>query len=119
MFNRSRVLLARERRGVTKEALAAQSQISTRSLAAYESGAKTPAPRTIKVIAESLGFPISFFEGADLREPPHKAISFRALSHLSARDRDRAISSSTFALSLSQWIDARFNLPAIDVPRLP
>jgi Zn-dependent peptidase ImmA (M78 family)/DNA-binding XRE family transcriptional regulator len=117
-FNYSRVDLARQRRGLTKAALAQKAGISTRSLSGYERGEKEPTPATVARIAAALSFPMEFLSGADLDEPPVEGASFRALSSLTARQRDQARASATLALTLSDWIDKRFTLPTPDVPRL-
>ncbi len=118
MFNPSRLVLGLKSRGVTKQELADAAGISTRSLAFYETGEKTPTPETLARLADALRQPVEFFSAGDLREPPQDAISFRALSTLSARERDRAIASATFALALADWVRARFRLPAPTVPEL-
>jgi Zn-dependent peptidase ImmA (M78 family) len=43
-------------------------------------------------------------------------VSFRSLSSLTDRKRDQALASGALALALSDWIDARFELPAPKVP---
>jgi len=44
-----------------------------------------------------------------------RAASFRSMSSMSARERDAALASGLLALEISDWIDARFNLPLIDI----
>jgi len=103
---------------VTKLQLASEVGVSARMVIAYERGEKEPSAPTLARIAEALRFPVAFFGGPDLDEPPLEASSFRALSNLTARHRDQAMGSATIALSLSAWIDARFSLPAPDIPQL-
>ncbi len=117
-FNYGRLDVARRRRGLTKAALAQRADISTRSLTAYERGEKEPGALTIARLATALNFPVRFFAGDDLDEPPLDGSSFRALSSLTARQRDQALGSASLALRLSDWIAARFNLPEPDLPRL-
>jgi Zn-dependent peptidase ImmA (M78 family)/DNA-binding XRE family transcriptional regulator len=116
-FSPARLVLARKRRGKTKEALAREAGISTRSLTAYEKNQKHPTPDTITRLAEALEFPMGFFHAGDIEEVPLGAASFRALSNLTAQQRDRAIGSAALAIELSTWIDARLSLPPADVPR--
>jgi Zn-dependent peptidase ImmA (M78 family)/DNA-binding XRE family transcriptional regulator len=118
-FNYTRLDLARRRRGLTKTALAEEAGISTRILTAYEREEKMPSAETVGRIARTLGFPVEFFSGPDLDEPSLEGSSFRALSNLSARQRDRALGSAALALELSKWIAARFDLPEADVPQFP
>lgn len=117
-FSASRLVLARKCRGVTKGALARTAGISERSLTAYESEAKRPKSPTVLRIAAALNFPVEFFYGTPTEEPLIEATSFRALSTLTARQRDQAIAGAALALDLSAWIDRRFKLPVPDVPRV-
>lgn len=116
-FNYSRLDLARKRRGMTKVALSEAAGISTRSVTKYEKGERTPTPLHIAQFARALNFPVAFFHGETLDEPPLDGSSFRALSTLTARQRDQALGSGALALHLSNWIHDRFNLPTPDVPR--
>jgi Zn-dependent peptidase ImmA (M78 family) len=51
-------------------------------------------------------------------EIPVDAISFRALSKLTAGQRDSARSAARIALMLAEWIEERFHLPEAEVPSL-
>ena len=102
---------------MTKSELAAEIGLSTSVLRAYERGSKNPLPVTLARISEVLEYPTAFFKGPDLEEPPVDGTSFRAMSRLSAKDRDRALAAGTLALALSDWIEARFRLPEPAVPR--
>lgn len=117
-LNPTRLALARERRGLTKRALAEEAAISTRSLAAYESGKQEPTPDRLAALARALGFPGEFFTGPDLDEPRLAAASFRALSTLTARQQKQAFASAWFACALSKWIGEQFVVPDPDVPKL-
>ncbi len=117
-FNPARLDLARRRRGLSKSELAEAVELSSRMITAYERGEKKPAPRTMLRLADVLGFPAEFLGGADLEEPPIDGSSFRAMSRLTAKQRDRSLGSGTIALALSDWIEARFQLPAPDISRL-
>lgn len=116
-FNYSRLDLARRRRGLTKSALAKGAAISPRNLNFYERGEQVPNAETLARLASILSFPTEFFLGADLDEPPVEGASFRALSRLTARERDQALSSGALALALADWIDERFNLPKSEIPQ--
>ena len=116
-FNPKRLELARRRRGLTKVELAEATSISVRTLTAYESGRSEPGQLNLGRLAETLHFPVAFFSGPDLDEPPIDGSSFRALSTLSARQRDQTLGAGAIALTLSDWINARFALPEPTVPR--
>jgi transcriptional regulator with XRE-family HTH domain len=114
-FNYSRVDLVRRRRGLTKGALADAVDISPRNLSSYEKQRQEPNTSTVVRFASALGFPKEFFYGHDLDEPTPDGASFRALSKLTARQRDQALGSG--ALALSDWIEERFALPTPDMPQ--
>ena len=85
-------------------------------LTKYERGS-IPSPLTIQRLADVLRFPVSFFSGDTMDEPSPSGVSFRSLSSLTARQSHQALASGALALALADWIDARFELPAPDVPR--
>ena len=91
--------------------------VSLRMVTAYERGEKQPGPQTLQRMSRTLKFHPAFFSGDDLDEPPTDGTSFRALSNMTARQRDQALGSATLALALSDWIDERFALPLPDVPQ--
>ena len=62
--------------------------------------------------------PAAFFSAPDPEFVPLGAVSFRALSKLTARQRDSATAAGSVAIDLSRWIDSRFRLPEPAVPTL-
>ena len=98
--------------------LADSSALSTRMVVAYERGDNEPSKRSLTRLAKALNTPVSFFSGPTLDEPPLDGSSFRALTTLTARQRDRSIASGALAFALSDWIEAKFILPEPNVPRL-
>jgi len=118
-FNYSRVDLGRRRRGMTKGGLARAAGISPRNLTSYERAQQEPTPETLSALAAAVRFPESFFFGPDLEEPTPDGASFRALSRLTARQRDQALGSGAIALLFSDWIETRFDLPTPDIPQHP
>jgi len=117
-FNSSRLVLARQRRGLTKTALHNLTGIPQRSLTAYEAGDHQPGPLAVVKFVNALGFPEEFFYADDLENIPLSATSFRALSKMTAQQQHQAISAGTLATLLADWIDERFDLPAPDIPQL-
>jgi len=115
----SRLTLARKRRGLTLVRLAEAAGVSTRSLSAYENGQQQPAPQTARALARALGVPAAFLAAPEIEEIPAGSASFRALSKMTAAQRDAACSAGRMALLISDWIEERFVLPAADVPSLP
>jgi Zn-dependent peptidase ImmA (M78 family)/DNA-binding XRE family transcriptional regulator len=117
-INHTRIDLARRRRGLTKTKLAEGAGVSARILTDYLTGAKKPSEATVAHLAAALEMPAEFFYGDDIEEPMIDGVSFRALSSMTARQRDQAIGAAAIAMQLDDWIRARFKLPASDVPHL-
>jgi Zn-dependent peptidase ImmA (M78 family)/transcriptional regulator with XRE-family HTH domain len=118
MFTPSRLTLARNRRGLTKKRVAELIGVTTRSVSGFEAGEMLPAADTLQRLADTLEFPLAFFEGADLEELSAEAVSFRALSKMAAADRERALAAGALAFALADWIGGHFRLPDPQVPKL-
>jgi Zn-dependent peptidase ImmA (M78 family)/DNA-binding XRE family transcriptional regulator len=117
-FRPSRLELARKRRGLTKAALSERSGVSARSLSAYENERTTPKDETVSDLAQALGFPPRFFYKAEAPIPTVENVSFRALSQMSAAERDAGLGAIGLAIDLDRWIDRRFERPNPSVPSL-
>jgi Zn-dependent peptidase ImmA (M78 family)/DNA-binding XRE family transcriptional regulator len=118
MFNPRRLELARKRRGFTKVALAGPVGIPIRTLTEYESGRTEPNGVALQRLAETLDFPVHFFEGDDVEMPTPESATFRARANLSARERDRALGGMALAKILMDYLGERFDLPEPEVPDL-
>ncbi len=118
MFCPSRLALARQRRAMTKIALAEAAQLALRGVTAYEAGEYPPSSENIAALAKALRFPIEFFDGDDLEKPNSDGVSFRALTSISARQRDAAIAAGTLAIQVSNWIADHFELPSSNLPTM-
>jgi Zn-dependent peptidase ImmA (M78 family)/transcriptional regulator with XRE-family HTH domain len=118
MFTPSRLALGRKCRGLTLVRLGEAAALSTRILSDYENSHAEPSAETLQRLAGILQFPVSFFSATDLDGLPADAVSFRAASKVSARKRDIALNLGELARGLHDWIDARFRLPAPDIPTL-
>src|SRR4051794_9352018 len=103
-FNPTRLDLARRRRGMTKGDLAKEASVSTGILRAYERRDRDPSEITLRKLASALSFPVEFFLGDDVEEPPISGVTFRSLSTMSARQRDQARGSAAIAVLLDDWI---------------
>lgn len=99
--------------------LSRQTGISTRSISAYENGQKQPTIDVIGALASALDVPSTFLMAEDIDEVPVEAVSFRALSKMTASQRDVALAAGRLAMLLEEWITARFKLPEPDLPSLP
>lgn len=116
-FNSSRLVLARQRRRLTKKALAEAAGLDPKSVQRYEAGdGNDPSPATLEAIARALNYPIEFFTGHELYCPQPDAVSFRALSMISARDRDAAIAAAALATQVMDWVEEHFELSPVDMP---
>lgn len=118
MFNPTRFALARKRRGIKKKELAQRAGICEKSVSAYEKGTQEPERDTLNRIALVLGFPPAFFMGDDIDELTPDVASFRALTKMTAGQRDMALGAGSIALLLNKWIEERFVLPDPDLPDL-
>jgi len=99
--------------------LSAATEVSVRSLSAYENGRQAPSPAVLGRLAAVLDMPVEFLQAGDVDEIPIDAISFRAPSKLTAGQRDTARSAGRIALLLAEWVEQRFHLPVPQVPSLP
>jgi Zn-dependent peptidase ImmA (M78 family)/DNA-binding XRE family transcriptional regulator len=115
VFTPSRLTLARERRQFTKKALAEAVGLSAHTVLRYESGEIEPTSDAVERLAATLEFPRQFFFEPDIDQLPEGAASFRSMSAISAKERDAALAAGTLAYMLSDWVDARFDLPKADL----
>ena len=111
--------MGRTLRGFTKKELAAAAHLSPRSISDFEGGMATPSATSLRDIARALRLPEQFFAGSDPIEIPPESASFRALTRMTARQRDQAIASAQLSVELASWIEQRFDLPAADIPQFP
>jgi len=116
MFNPSRLTLARQRRGLSKTALAKLTKSHPNTILALEDGKRVPTDSTIAVLAEQLSFPVEFFHGTDVEAPGAGAANFRSWKTIRASRRDSTLAAGAIAMELCDWIHARFELPAPDLP---
>src|SRR5207245_4818325 len=117
-FTPSRLTLARKRRRLTMTRLAEAIGVEPRSVSAYEKGEFSPDAEKREQLATVLRFPVSFFSGDDLDELSPDSASFRALSRMTAGQRDMALGAGAIALLLNGWIEERFELPKANLPDL-
>lgn len=115
----SRLVLARKRLRMTLTDLEKASGISRRSLTAYENGHTAPTPQSIAELAQALGVAEHFLTGLEVPEVRTDNLSFRAMSKLSAVERDAAASASRIAGLLNGYLEERFKLPPVNLPTLP
>jgi Zn-dependent peptidase ImmA (M78 family)/transcriptional regulator with XRE-family HTH domain len=121
IFTPSRLVLARERRGVTQAQLAEAAKISVRMVKHYEAGRYNPSAETLLSLATTLGFPVAFFSASPVDLMTVEAASFRAFTKAGALLRGRAVAAGTLGLELHKYLAERFDMPKPDVPdvRIP
>jgi Zn-dependent peptidase ImmA (M78 family)/transcriptional regulator with XRE-family HTH domain len=112
------ISFARKRRGLTKTELAKQVGLDLRTISAYESGEKKATRGALIRIQNALDFPMEFFFGDDIELPPADGVSFRALSRMTAKQRDMAESQGALAMKFAVWLDKKFELPPSKIPDL-
>lgn len=115
MFNPSRLTAARQRRKLTKKALAEALGFDEKTIRRYEVEGDVPPADTLAQLAAVLDFPSEFFSGLDLDELPTEAVSFRSLKSMLARDRDAALVAGSIAFLFDDWMADRFSLPPADL----
>ena len=115
-FNPSRLTLARERNGLTKQGLATICEVSRRTVTAWETGDVDSPP--LERLSQVLHFPLDFFWADDPERVPQESVSFRALSSMTARQAHRVLAASTLAVEFSSWMDLRYTTPSLDLPDL-
>lgn len=120
MFTPSRLVLARQKRGLSKKKLAELVGLTPQSIRNFESETicEEPSQRTLENIAKVLEFPIEFFSKSELKFISSDSASFRALSKMTAAQRNSALASGTLAFEVNSWIENNFNLPKHNLPDL-
>lgn len=99
--------------------LANRCGVSDRTISAWESGATVPQVEARRKLADVLELPYGFFERDDPPQLAAEAVSFRALSAMTARERDQALAAGVMAFELDAWLSSRFAGPPVDIPELP
>jgi Zn-dependent peptidase ImmA (M78 family) len=115
MFTPSRLTLARERRRLTKKALAESIGVTAHTVLRYESGDIEPPDESVDRLSKALAFPREFFFAPDVDRLPDDAASFRSMSAISAKERDAATAAGSLAYMVSDWVEERFGLPEPDL----
>ncbi len=118
LFEPSRLCLARRRRGWSRTETARRSHLTARSIIAYELGERVPSQESLVALAQALEYPIAFFQRSKVDSIREEGVSFRALSRMTATEREQALASGDLAMELSGWLDGEFDLPSPAIPDL-
>ncbi|MGE9746236.1 ImmA/IrrE family metallo-endopeptidase [Bdellovibrio bacteriovorus] len=119
-FRPERLILARERRGLTKSDVATRLGLSPKTISNYESAESFPDIEVVQKISKTLGFPVDFFYREEVERPDfEKTASFRALTGVAAKYRNQAFAAGTIATEIYSWFFRHYDLPKLDIPNLP
>lgn len=117
-MNGKRLLVARQRKRLSRPELAAMIGVTARSINGWEAGTTAVPADRVETISRVLGFPPRFFELGDPAGVGVDAVSFRSLSRKSADQRDAALAMCDLAVDLASWIEPRFGRDAVNLPDL-
>jgi Zn-dependent peptidase ImmA (M78 family)/transcriptional regulator with XRE-family HTH domain len=115
-FNPRRLRVARERRGLTKDALARLCDVSRRAVTDWEGGRVETPP--VDRIAAALEFPRAFFGRDDADDLAADSVSFRALTAMSQRQVRKVLANAAMVMEFSAWLEDRYRTPAVDIPSI-
>jgi Zn-dependent peptidase ImmA (M78 family)/DNA-binding XRE family transcriptional regulator len=121
LFDRSRLRMARELRGLTQVQLAREAgSVTSASVSQFENGHARPATSTLRRLSVALRVPLSFF-AAPTRLPAQEQVNgfFRSLRSTSPRDRQQALAYVQLARELALELEKFVALPELDLPRFP
>jgi Zn-dependent peptidase ImmA (M78 family)/transcriptional regulator with XRE-family HTH domain len=121
LFDRRRLRLARELRGLTQVELARDvGSVTAASLSQFENGHSRPSAATLIRISVALQVPLAFF-AAPARIPSRSPVGgfFRSLRSTAPRDRQQALAYVQLARELTLELERFVALPDLDVPRFP
>jgi Zn-dependent peptidase ImmA (M78 family)/DNA-binding XRE family transcriptional regulator len=119
LFDRHRLRLARELRGLSQVDLAREvGSVRAASLSQFEQGHAKPAATTLYRLAVALQVPVTFF--ATPTRPDRAGTNngfFRSLRSTPPRERQRALARAELAREIVREIETIVRLPELDVPR--
>jgi transcriptional regulator with XRE-family HTH domain len=115
MFNNNRLRLARKRRRMSGVDLAKKAGLTAVTVSRLERTHSDPAEETVTALARALDYPCQFFFGPDVDEVETDAASFRSLKSMTARERDAALGVASIAYILSDFVEAEYKLPRVDL----
>lgn len=121
LFDRGRLRMARELRGLTQVQLAREAgAVTSASVSQFENGHARPAVPTLRRLSVALRVPLTFF-AAPARPPAQEQVNgfFRSLRSTSPRDRQQALAYVHLARELALELEKIVVLPDLDLPRIP
>lgn len=115
-FSPERLKLARQRRGLKQQELAARCNVATRTIHRWETGRFEPTDANLKTLSHTLRFPVSYFSGnvpSTLED-----WAFRSFTNMTARQRNMALAAGSQAIDLDRWLDGLIQRPGLRLPDL-
>lgn len=116
IFSPERLQLARQRRGLRVQELAARIGVTPKAVSRWERGERVPEPENLAALSRELSFDEEYFFGD--APPVLEDWAFRSLARMSARQRDIALAGGAQAVGLDLWLDGQIIRPTVDVPDL-
>lgn len=115
-FNPDRLRIARLRRKMTYKKLATAVGLTSKTISKYENDGfdNPPSYESLDKLAKALRYPVQFFLEDDVDTLPIEAVSFRALTKMTAAQRDAAISAGRLSFVVDDYINEKFELPRQD-----
>lgn len=117
-FDRRRLRLARESRGLSQVELAGDAELTAAAISQFEKGVARPSLDTVSKLASALQFPPSFFlrsGGTSVGEELDGF--FRSLRSTTATDRRRARARAQLLCYFTRVLERHVRLPELDLPR--
>lgn len=117
-FSPARLRLARRRRRMQVRELADAIGVKPQAVSNYENGSRVPDAEGQALLAQVLGFEVSFFNKRETDDLSVEALSFRAVSSLTQSLQQAAAAAGQIAVEFSKFLENRFDLPSVDLPDL-
>lgn len=114
MFSGARLTIARQRRKLTGKQLAELSRLTPVTISKAENGHQIDIV-TAQKIAAAINYPLGFFYQDQMELIDTDSVSFRSLKKMNAAERDAALAAGALGVELYKWVDARFQLPEVDL----
>ena len=119
-FDATRLTQARHLAGLTKRQVAEAADVTPAAIGQFEAGVVRPRPDLLACLALSLSVPAEFFLAGRPRAHVDGSMAhFRSLRSTRAYQRNKAIGQVQQAWELTHALEARVELPPVDLPVLP
>jgi Zn-dependent peptidase ImmA (M78 family)/DNA-binding transcriptional regulator YiaG len=125
LFSAYRLQVARQARGLTKNDLSKQLEMSAAALSQFELGQNRPSPATIERLSSVLDFAPSFFSTGTVLSTADQADDelvdsyghFRSLRAVTATRRRQVLTVAHLLRDVTAFLETHVKLPELDVPQ--